>query len=127
MKKVLTGCAGVVVMVMAAGCASPTWPGVSVDTYSLRNDIAVQSPTVSRVGEGQLQVEIPVRNRTNKEIDLEYKYHFVDANGVQVEGDKAWLSKRVPPRGMEDIAFTSLTSSANDFRVQMRRNSVTRP
>ncbi|MCL2647105.1 MAG: YcfL family protein [Phycisphaerales bacterium] len=129
-KKVLTGCASAVMLVAVTGCTDPIaaqqdtyspYPQVSVSTYSLKYDIAVSTPVVSHVGAGQLRVDIPVRNCTNKDIHFDYKFYFVDTNGVQVEGDKSWLSKRIPQRGMETIEFTSLTSSAADFRVQMRR------
>ena len=118
--------AALMMLVAVAGCANSIeeaetfspHPGVSVNT----RDIAVQTPEVSRAGTGQLQVNISVRNLLIKnDIDLEYKYYFVDASGVQVENDNAWLSKRIPAMGMETIEFVSQTSSAADFRVQMRR------
>ena len=130
MKKVLMGCVGAVMLVAVGGCTDPIaarqdtfypFPQISVDSYSLQNDIAVQPPVVSRVGAGQLKAQIVVRNLTNKAIDLDYKFWFVDVNGVQVEGDKSWLSKRIHARGMDTIEFSSLTASAADFRVQMRR------
>ena len=130
LKKVLTGCASAVMLMAVAGCTDPIaanqdtyypYPQVSVDSYSLKYDIAVGAPVVSQVGAGQLRVDMTVRNLTNKDIDLDYKFYFVDVNGVQVEGDKSWLSRRIPTRGMETIEFSSLTSSAADFRIQMRR------
>ena len=130
MKKMLASCACAAMLVAIAGCTDPIaanqdtyspFPQVSVDSYSLKFDIAVGEPVISRVGAGQLRVDMTVRNLTNNDINLDYKFYFVDVNGVQVENDKSWLSKRIPTRGMDTIEFTSLTSSAADFRVQMRR------
>ncbi|MCL2639498.1 MAG: YcfL family protein, partial [Phycisphaerales bacterium] len=123
-KNVLTGCASVVVMVVAmGGCASPSWPGVDVDTSLLPN-IELQPSVTSRVDAERLHVEIPVRNRTNKSIALEYKFFFIDTNNIQVEIDQSWRSKQIPPRGMETITFTSMTASAADFRVLMRQRKT---
>ena len=124
-QKVLAGCTGLVVLMAIAGCAHSDadtdafnpYPQVSVST----RDITVQTPVIGRMGADQLLVHIPVYNRTNSDIDLAYKFHFVDANGIQVEGDNAWLSRRISGKGVETIAFNSQTSSAADFRVQMRR------
>ena len=112
-----------------AGCQGPVIPGqntlnpfpqVHLTSYNLQSKILVNEPIVSRVGDGQLDVVIPVRNVTADELYLEFQYSFLNAQGAQVEETSGWNTLRVPSYSMAQIHFTSLTAAAN-FSCTIRR------
>jgi uncharacterized protein YcfL len=133
LKKILPVLVGASLAISLAGCTDPIpaeqetlaeYPQVHVDSYSLQNDIVVQPPIPSRVGAGQLRVDIPIRNKTDSDLNLDYKYYFTDKNGVQVEHDTSWQAIRIPRKGIDQIEFTSLTPAPADFRVELRRRKL---
>jgi uncharacterized protein YcfL len=130
LRRILPVLAGASLAMFLAACTGPIaaqqdtlteYPQVHVDSYSLRNDVVIQPPVASRVGAGQLRVDIPIRNKTDGDLNLDYKYYFTDKNGVQVEHDTSWQAVRIPRKGIETIEFTSLTPAPADFRVELKR------
>ena len=113
----LTGCQGPVVPYQ--NTLNP-FPQVHLTSYSLQGKILVNEPIVSRVGDGQLDVVIPVRNVTADDLYLEFQYSFLNAQGSQVEETSGWNTLRVPAYSMAQIHFTSLTAAAN-FNCTIRR------
>ncbi len=116
-------------MFAAAGCQGPVvpnqntlnpFPQVHLASYGLQGKILVNEPIVSRVGDGQLDVVIPVRNVTADDLYLEFQYSFLNAQGAQVEETSGWNTLRVPAYSMAQIHFTSLTAAAN-FDCDIRR------
>jgi uncharacterized protein YcfL len=114
---------------MAAGCAGPIaarqddltqYPQVHVDAYSLHEAIVVQQPIANRVGAGQLHVSVPIRNRWDRDLHLQYKYYFVNQQGMTVEQPSPWTDFTVPRKGIDQFDFTSMGPMAADFRVELR-------
>lgn len=127
-KWALLGLVAVVGAVMA-GCTDPIVPGqdafvqypqVQVDSYWLQTWTRVQPPVATRMGAGQLQVDIPIRNLTDSDLNLDFKYYFTDKNGVPVENPDSWVHTRVPRKGIGTIEFQSLSAMAQDFHVEIR-------
>ena len=116
-------------LVGISGCQGPIIPGqntlnpfpqVHLTSSNLQNKILLNEPIVSRVGDGQLDVVIPVRNVTANELYLEFQYSFLNAQGAQVEATSGWNTLRVPAYSMAQIHFTSLTAAAN-FNCTIRQ------
>ncbi len=115
---VLTGCQGPVTPnrdVLSA------YPQIHLASYSLQRKIVLQEPVVSRVGDGQLDIVVPVRNLLNHSLYLEYQYRFLNQQGVQVEENSGWNTLRMPAYSMQQIHFTSFTSQADNFDLDIRR------
>jgi len=109
-----------------SGCQGPVvpnqdelnpYPQVHLTSYSLQGDIVVKEPIVSRVGAGQLDVVVPVRNLTDSELYLQFQYRFLNQQGAQVEQTSGWMDLRIPAYSMSQAHFTSLTSQAQNFDV----------
>ena len=120
----------IAVMFCLIGCHGPVVPGqdtltafpqVHLTSYSLQGKITIQEPIVDRVGDGQLQVVVPVRNLTGSRLYLEYQYYFLNQQGVQVEENSGWNTLRLPSYSIQQIQFTSLTALANNFDLDIRR------
>ena len=117
-------------MLVLAGCQGPVtpnqdvltaYPQIHLASYSLQRKIALQEPVVSRVGDGQLDIVVPVRNLLNHSLYLEYQYRFLNQQGVQVEENSGWNTLRMPAYSMQQIHFTSFTSQADNFDLDIRR------
>lgn len=127
LKKMLGLC--VLASLTLAGCTGPIsaeqdgiplqlYPQVTTTGYWLQQEIRVQPPVASRVGNGQLKVQMPIRTHTDFDLSIDYQFTFLDQNGLQVE-QPGWQYIRVPRKGMAQIECTSLTPAA-DFRVLLR-------
>jgi Protein of unknown function (DUF1425) len=108
------------------GCQGPVvpnqdtlnpYPQVHLTSYSLQGDIAVKEPIVSRVGAGQLDVVVPVRNLTSDQLYMQFQYRFLNQQGAQVEQTSGWMDLRIPAYSMSQAHFTSLTPLAQNFDV----------
>jgi uncharacterized protein YcfL len=93
---------------------------ISFTDYWLRDDLAVTVLQPMRVGAGQAKVIVQLRNKRDWTKSVDYKYYFVDERGVQVDNPSGWQFARLPPKGTEQIEFTSMSPAARDFRVQIR-------
>ncbi|MGC8561186.1 MAG: DUF1425 domain-containing protein [Phycisphaerae bacterium] len=114
----LSGCQGPVVPY--ADSLSP-YPQIHLTSYSLQGKILVKEPIVSRVGGGQLNVVVPVRNLTDHTLYLQYQYAFLDSRGVMIEGRSGWMDLRIPPYAMAQAHFTSMTPEAMNFDLDISR------
>jgi uncharacterized protein YcfL len=112
-----------------AGCTGPIsaeqdgiqlqeFPQVTVTGYWLQQNIRVQQPVASHVGNGQLKIVMPVRRHTDFDLSLDYQFTFLDKNGIQVE-QPGWQYIRIPRKGIAQIECTSMLP-ADDFRVLLR-------
>ena len=98
------------------------YPQIHLASYRLENKIAMQEPLVSRVGDGQLDVVVPVRNLTGGNLYLEYQYYFTNQQGGQAQETSGWNTLRLPAYGIEQIHFTSMTAGAADFDLNIRQS-----
>ncbi|HTV49153.1 MAG TPA: DUF1425 domain-containing protein [Phycisphaerae bacterium] len=113
-------------VLVLAGCQGPVvpnqdtlnpYPQVHLTSYNLQGEIAVKEPIVTRVGAGQLDVVVPVRNLTGNELYLQFQYRFLNQQGAQVEQTSGWMDLRIPAYSMSQAHFTSLTALAQNFDV----------
>jgi uncharacterized protein YcfL len=113
----LPGCTGPIAA-EEDGIVLQEYPQVTLTGYWLQQNIRVQQPVATRVGNGQLKVQMPVRTHTDYDLSLDYQFTFLDQNGLQVE-QPGWQYVRIPRKGMAQIEATSMTPAA-DFRVLLR-------
>jgi uncharacterized protein YcfL len=121
---------GLLSLGLLAGCNEPipAWQDqhgpvqVSMTDVGLQWKVRVGNVATNRVGAGQLQVSMQVFNTTGDDLTVDYKYWFTDKAGVQVEDSNglSWIHQRIPPHGYVTVTFTSMGSTAEDFRVQFR-------
>ncbi len=94
---------------------------VSMESYWLQSQLLVTVLPVTRVGAGQLHVNIQLYNKTDFDLSVDYKYYFVDEHGAQVEIPSGSQFIRIPKRSTQQFEFTSMSASAADFRVVLRQ------
>jgi len=111
------------------GCTAPPaaqqdpmveMPQVHYSNYYLQTWTRIQPPSAPRVGSGQLDVSIPIRNLTNDWLIIQYQYTFLN-HKMPVEGPSGWTDLRVPKKGIAYIRFTSMSAAVDDFDVEIRQ------
>jgi hypothetical protein len=93
---------------------------IDLTDSDLRDDTAVGTPIVTRDPEGQLlNVTVPIRAATNRQLYVDYRVTFLDAYG-QVVSQTGWLNKTLAPNVFDQITFNSMSPRAADFRLDLR-------
>ena len=98
--------------------AQPTQ--ITMTNWVLQQNITVSKAGASRIGAGQLQVNVELYNSSDHTIRADYKYWFTDKNGIGVDNQSGWQLVTVPPKGFQQFTITSMSAMADDFRVQLR-------
>ena len=68
-----------------------------------------------------MKAPIEIYNKTDHDLSIDYQYWFVDTGGARVDNAPGWEFVKLPPRGYTQIAPTSMSAMAADFRVQVRK------
>ncbi len=94
-------------------------PQVEMHSYYLQTYLKVETPILSRVGSGQLQVSVQVQNIAENEMPIDYQYTFYDKAGNQIE-QSGWSNLVVDRKGTQQIQFSSMSPLADDFHLEIR-------
>lgn len=84
----------------------------------LQQWVVYDAPRVTR--EGTLDVAMAIRNVSDREINAQYRFRFLDGSGVPVGPEPEWQYVRLPIKAREFIRATALDSRALDWEVQVR-------
>ncbi|MEM7227589.1 MAG: YcfL family protein [Planctomycetota bacterium] len=126
-----------VTMVASVGCQQPTYTGPSPglgDPYPApQNDpqitvlnrelqpwLAFQPARVLRTETETMAVNVPMRNATDEYYQLDYRFIFLDANGLELTPVMGWRHMPVQPRQMVRFDAKSLTADAVDYRLEVK-------
>jgi len=122
--------AGLLVAAMAvAGCDNPPLPAyqsqyqspqITFTDWGLQHDLKISKAVTNRIGAAQLQVAVELQNNTDHTVKADYKYTFLDKNGIAVDNPSGWQLVTVPPREFQQFTITSMSGAADDFNVQIR-------
>jgi len=114
---------------LLTGCVKPPIEG-RLDPYpaqqihfasrELKDETAVGTPILSRDEEWNiLYVTVPVRAATNKELHVDYRVTFFDANRQEL-WKTSWFTRTLAPNVPDNITVNSTGSRAADFQVDFR-------
>ncbi len=117
----LVGCQGS--MPPDAGQPDP----LSADAYpqitaleGLGKYLAFAPPSVKAGGGRPMSVSVPVRARTDKELNTQYRFEFFDQDGRPIEPVMGWRYLRLPARVQHFMQGAVLDDTAVDWRLQVR-------
>lgn len=86
----------------------------------LRRKTAFDRPILTRDAQsGILYVTVPVRNTSDKQLFVDYRFTFLDANG-QETFKTGWINKVLAPNVPDRITANSTSARAIDFRMDLR-------
>lgn len=117
---------------LAGGCRNPvTSAGITMESYP-GNTVKVNSRLFSRhfmvvgsalaKGDNELlQATISLENLRNYSVPFEYRFRWIDANGIEVtSGTTIWISKIAGARETVLVSAIAPTRRAADFILDMR-------
>lgn len=93
---------------------------IMIAQEDLRAATSGERPILSRDAQsGILYVTVPIRNTTNKQLFVDYRFTFFDANG-QETFKTGWMNKVLAPNVPDRITGNSTSPRAVDFRMDLR-------
>lgn len=128
--KMVAGCLGVAVL---AGCDTTKAPGEAQADPLLRamypkvaaleglEDYLVFSEPSVELGSGRpLSVSVPIRARTDEQLNIQYRFEFFDRDGRPVQPAMDWRYLLLPGRAQRFLQGAALDTSAVDWRLEVR-------
>ena len=110
------------------GCVKPPIEGrqdpyqanqINFAQEDLRKETAVMAPRVARDEAGLMHVSVPIRAATDRQLYVDYRFTFLDANGQETSAT-GWMTKSLTPNVFDEISGNSLSARAADFRIDLR-------
>jgi uncharacterized protein YcfL len=112
----LTGCVNPPIQ----GRADPYGPSqVMFDSTTLRDDTAMGQPVVVRDQFNLLHVTLPIRSAIDKQLYIQYRVTFFDANHAAIE-QQSWTTKTLTANTPDQINANSASNQAVDFQIDLR-------
>lgn len=115
-------------LLLVVGCVKPPIEGrydpyvpaqIHLASEELRRDTAFNTPRATRDEAGLLHVTVPIRATTDKQLYVDYRTTFFDANG-QVLSQSSWIEKTLAPNVFDQVEVNSMSPRATDFQVDFR-------
>ncbi len=86
----------------------------------LKQWVVSSKPIVERgVGE-PLRVTVPLRSVTDKNINIQYRFEWMDAKGRPVKDDSGWRFKTISARTQIFLEANALDANVTNWRLQVR-------
>ncbi len=85
----------------------------------LRDEISF-SPVMTHYTAGILHVDVPVQSSTDLDIDVSYRFTFLDDGRQPVGSSTPWQTKVLHSNQFETISGDAPAPAARDFRLEIR-------
>ena len=97
-------------------------PQISVLSPELRPWIAFHPAIITRDRRPPrpMQVEVPVRNVTDRQYVLDYRFIFYDESGREQEPVMGWALQALDPKQVVRLKAGALDAEARDYRLEVR-------
>lgn len=95
-------------------------PRIAILSPELQAWLAFQPPIVTRTPTDTLMVEVPMRNTTYEQYQLEYRFRFFDDYDRELEPMMSWRHLPAYPKQTTRMKASSLTSDASNWRLEVQ-------
>ena len=95
-------------------------PQISLLSPELRPWIAFHPAIVTDDGEVPMQVEVPLRNMTDRQYLLDYRFLFYDENDRALEPEMGWTMVALRPRQTVRLKAGAMTTDADRYRLEVK-------
>ncbi|MBI1369584.1 MAG: DUF1425 domain-containing protein [Planctomycetes bacterium] len=96
------------------------YPKITLSQDTLQPALGFQEPVVTRTSTNLMSVTVPVRARSNEDLNVEYRIIWFDANHQPIRPEGSWMTVRLEPRQPTSITVTSSSTDAVDYNLQFR-------
>ncbi len=94
---------------------------VNILDHDLRNRVAADQATKTRMEDGRLEVRVNLRNSTRKDLDVLARCVFKDTQGISLGDETEWEPFFFAPQQIQTYIARSRTAEASTFSVEVRR------
>lgn len=97
------------------------YPNINVH-QPLTPFILVSDPIVTRDAAGTLRVDVPIRanTRPNEDMNVQYRFQFLDDRGRLMEPEPAWQYIRMEPAIQVFVSANAMDRRASDWRLEIK-------
>lgn len=78
------------------------------------------TPTVVRVEGRPISISVPMRSRSDSDLNVQYRFEFFDQNKQVVRPEMEWRYIQIPPRMQVFLQGDALDTKAVDWRLTVR-------
>jgi uncharacterized protein YcfL len=112
---VLAGCAG-------SGPAAPQYlpTHINIPDTELDSQLTRLPVTVDVDPSGFMSVTVPLRSEADFILKVDYRFTFLDAKGLPINAEPAWMPMALEPGVVENLVGTCPVPGATDFSVDVR-------
>lgn len=86
----------------------------------LQKWVVADTPRVDRSANGVMRVVVPIRSISTTELNTQYRFQWLDGNGMPLEPEADWQYIRLPVSAQEFAQGSAMDSRAVDWRLQVR-------
>ena len=128
-------CAGVVCCVLIGGCKTDTSPSpglgdpypaplndpqISILSPELRPWLAFHPAIIDDDVSKPMLVEVPVRNMTDRQYLVDFRFLFFDENGLEVRPTMGWEMAPLDAKQVVRLRGEAMSSEAVSHRLELR-------
>ncbi len=97
------------------------YPNINVH-QPLTPFILVSDPIMSRDSMGTLRIEVPIRanTRPNEDLNVQYRFQFLDEMGRLLQPEPAWQYIRMEAQLQVFVQANAMDSRAADWRLEIK-------
>jgi len=99
--------------------AQQDYPQVTV-TGDLRKWVALNTPVVEKGDVMKVSVPVRLMSDTGEYARVQYRFQFLDKNGVPMRVQPDWRFQTLEPRNQVFLTANSMDAGAEDWRLEIR-------
>lgn len=137
MNRTLPAILAAAAVALLAGCAAPNTTGISAtvapdesgiyqqylqtDNTRLARQILLDNVRTDQTANGLLRARLSVTSARNKTMQLQYKFAWFDANGIEIDPEaEPWRVLSLEGRDTRPIIGVAPSAAAESFRLRVR-------
>ena len=95
-------------------------PQISVLSPELQKWLAFHPARMELDGDKPLQVEVPVRNLTDRNYPIDYRFIFFDKHDMELRPTMSWRFQNLSPKQVVRLRAGALSTEAVNYRLEVK-------
>lgn len=95
-------------------------PQITVLDPNLQRGLGFGQAVVIPSGQAPMRVQVEMRNLSNYEYLVDYRFLFYDAQGMQLEPAMSWRQSSLLPKQLQMISANALDTTAANWRLEVK-------
>ncbi len=95
-------------------------PQISVLSPKLHKWLAFHPARIEMDSDKPMQVEVPVRNLTKRNYQIDYRFLFFDKHDMELRPTMAWRFANLSPKQIVRLRAGALSTEAINYRLEVK-------